>query len=207
MSSPPSSRPPLPLEGVAQRLPPRRGCRFARAASAGFARRAPSRGGARSGSSFCFSKCGGKGASPSPAAVCRSKSSRRLSSVKVVEVHEHPPAALLLPPGARRLTWHAPLHLTRERERGVANLGEVPVRFEPDIDVDASRRGPSRHDGARRAVTAHSGPRMGLGASAPAERPGQCEQGPGGWERGGRGATRTPAVMALPGVDLEVEVF
>ncbi len=62
---------------------------------------------------------------------------RAIARVLVV-VDEDPLAALLLPPLGRHLVGEAPLELTPERDRRVADVGERPARLDPDVDVDAS---------------------------------------------------------------------
>jgi hypothetical protein len=47
--------------------------------------------------------------------------------------------ALLLPPPARGEVGDAALDLAGERERGPADLGVIPARFDADVDVDALR--------------------------------------------------------------------
>src|SRR4029077_16074131 len=54
----------------------------------------------------------------------------------LVEVDEHPAAALLLPPRRPDELGAAPLELARGRDRCGAHLVGVPPRLEPNVDVE-----------------------------------------------------------------------
>jgi hypothetical protein len=56
----------------------------------------------------------------------------------LVEVDEDPAAALLLPPGRRDQLWAAALELARRGDRCRPHLVGVPMRLEPDVDVEAA---------------------------------------------------------------------
>ena len=65
----------------------------------------------------------------------------------LVEVDEHPPAPLLLPPGRRHQIGPAPLQLAGHRHGRGPDLDRGPSRQEPDVHVDApvaGRLGPAR---------------------------------------------------------------
>ncbi len=72
------------------------------------------------------------------AAAHRVRGEDRAVARVLVVVDEDALAALLLPPRGRDELGRAPLDLARERERAAAHDGELPVRLDPAVDVDAA---------------------------------------------------------------------
>src|SRR5438132_108184 len=62
----------------------------------------------------------------------------RLVRTVLVVVEEDAFAAVLLPPLRREDVRTTTLELAREGDRGAANIVRIPLRFEPDVHVQAA---------------------------------------------------------------------